>query len=184
MKKLFALAILALSGAAFAGGFGSVEYQGRDGVNGAADARATKVTVGTDLTDSVKVDFSIHQKTDDASTLSDNRVEGGVTYTAPIAGNLSGYGRVGFGQKFSTGADYSYYSVEPGVKYALTPALSVKAGYRYRDAVSNANGDQTRAVRLGAEYALTKNYFVGVGYDRVRGDSEYNSYNASVGFKF
>ena len=26
--------------------------------------------------------------------------------------------------------------------------------------------------------------FVGVGYDRVRGDSEYNTYSATLGFKF
>jgi outer membrane autotransporter protein len=62
--------------------------------------------------------------------------------------------------------------------------LSVKAGYRYRAATDSANADTTRAYRLGAEYALTKNYFVGVGYDRVRGDSDYNATNVSVGFKF
>lgn len=184
MKKFIAMVGLLAATTAFAGGFGSVEYQGRDGVNGTADARATKVTVGTDITSNVKVDFSIRQKTNDDNQLSDNRVEGGLTYTTPVAGNLSAYSRVGLGQKFKTTGDYTYYSVEPGVKYAVSNALSIKAGWRFRDAVDSVNADQTRAWRLGAEYALSKNYFVGVGYDRVRGDSDYNSYNATVGFKF
>lgn len=184
MKKfILALGLVAAS-TAFAGGFGTVEYQNRDGVNGAADARATKVTIGTDLTSDIKADFSIRQKTNDDNQLSDNRVEGGLTYTTPIAGSLSAYGRVGLGQKFKSSSDYTYYSVEPGVKYAVTPALTAKLGYRFRDATDSANADQTRAWRVGAEYALSKNYFVGVGYDRVRGDSEYNSYNLAVGFKF
>ena len=184
MKKFIALAFALAAGTAFAGGFGTVEYQSRDGVNGNADARATKVTIGTDLSSNVKADFSIRQKTNDDSQLSDNRVEGGLTYSTPIAGSLSAYGRAGFGQKFKTTGDYSYYSVEPGIKYAVNNALSVKAAWRYRDAVDSANSDQTRTWRLGAEYALNKNYFVGLGYDRVRGDSEYNSYNVAVGFKF
>lgn len=184
MKKFIALAILAFSGVTFAGGFGSIGYEGRDGVNGTEDSRATKVTIGTDLTDKIKADFSIRQKTDDNLALKDNRVEAGLTYARPLVGNLSMYTRGAVGQKFKTTEDYTYYSVEPGVKYAVTPALSVKAGYRYRSATSDAHADTTRAYRLGAEYALTKNYFVGVGYDRVRGDSDYNTVSATVGFKF
>jgi len=62
--------------------------------------------------------------------------------------------------------------------------LTVKAGWRHRDALDNANADQTRSWRLGADYALTKNYSVAVGYDRVRGDSNYNAVNTSLNFKF
>jgi opacity protein-like surface antigen len=184
MKKLFALAILALSGAAFAGGFGAVEYSSRDGVNGAADARATKVTMGTDLNQTFKADFSLRQKTDTSNNLGDTRFEGGLTGTVPVAGSLSAYGRLGVGEKFKSATNYTYYSVEPGIKYAVTPDLSVKAGYRYRAATDSVNADTTRTYRLGAEYALTKNYFVGLGYDQVRGDSQYNATNFIVGFKF
>lgn len=184
MKKFIALAVLAFSGVAFAGGFGSVEYQGRDGVAGGADSRATKVTIGTNLSDNVKADVSLRQRTDTDNNLSDNRLEAGLTYSASIAGALSGYARGAVGEKYETNNNYTYYSVEPGVKYQLTDALSVKAGYRYRDATASSNNDRTRATRLGAEYALTKNYTLGVGYDRVRGDSEFNSYNVALGFKF
>lgn len=184
MKKLFALAILALSGAAFAGGFGAVEYSSRDGVDGGSDARATKVTMGTDLNQTFKADFSLRQKTDTSNNLGDTRFEGGLTGTVPVAGSLSAYGRLGVGEKFKSATNYTYYSVEPGVKYAVTQDLSVKAGYRYRAATDSVNADTTRSYRLGAEYALSKNYFVGLGYDQVRGDSKYNATNVSVGFKF
>jgi len=184
MKKFIVLAILAMSGTAFAGGFGAVEYSSRDGVDGTADARATKVTMGTDLNQTFKADFSLRQKTDTDNDLSDTRLEGGLTGTVPVATGLSAYGRLGVGEKFKSSTNYSYYSVEPGVKYAVTPELSVKLGYRYRAAMDSVNADTTRAWRIGAEYALTKNYFVGLGYDRVRGDSDYNATNISVGFKF
>jgi opacity protein-like surface antigen len=184
MKKFIVLAILAMSGTAFAGGFGAVEYSSRDGVDGTADARATKVTMGTDLNQTFKADFSLRQKTDTDNDLSDTRLEGGLTGTVPVVTGLSAYGRLGVGEKFKSSTNYSYYSVEPGVKYAVTPELSVKLGYRYRAAMDSVNADTTRAWRIGAEYALTKNYFVGLGYDQVRGDSNYNATNISVGFKF
>ena len=184
MKKYLLLAFFMATSSAFAGGFGAVEYSSRDGVEGTADARATKVTMGTDLNQNLKADFSLRQKTDTSNNLSDTRLEGGLTGTVPVVGNLSAYGRVGLGEKFKTSTNYTYYSVEPGVKYAVTPELSVKAGYRYRAATDSVNADTTRAYRIGAEYALTKNYFVGVGYDRVRGDSDYNATNFVVGFKF
>ena len=184
MKKFIVLAMMALSGAAFAGGFGAVEYSSRDGVDGTADARATKVTMGTDLNQTFKADFSLRQKTDTDNNLGDTRLEAGLTGTVPVANGLSAYGRLGMGEKFKSSTNYTYYSVEPGVKYAVTPDLSVKLGYRYRAAMDSVNADTTRAWRVGAEYALTKNYFVGLGYDQVRGDSNYNATNVTVGFKF
>ena len=184
MKKFILLAMLLAAGTTFAGGFGSVEYSGRDGVNGNSDARATKVTMGTDINSTFKADFSLRQKTDTDNNLSDTRFEGGLTGSVPVAGSLTGYGRVAYGEKFKSSTNYGYYSVEPGVKYAVTPQVSVKLGYRYRAAMDSANADTTRTWRTGVEYALTKNYFVGLGYDQVRGDSEYNATNLIVGFKF
>jgi predicted porin len=184
MKKYILIFAMMVAGAVHAGGFGAVEYSSRDGVDGTADARATKVTMGTDLNQTFKADFSLRQKTDTDNDLSDTRLEAGLTGTVPVAGGLSTYGRVSTGEKFKSSTNYSYYAVEPGIKYAVTPALSVKLGYRYRAAWDSSNADTTRAWRTGVEYAFTKNYFVGVGYDQVRGDSNYNATNLSVGFKF
>jgi len=184
MKKYVFILAMLMAGVVNAGGFGSVEYSSRDGVDGTADARATKVTMGTDLNQTFKADFSLRQKTNTDNDLSDNRLEAGLTGSLPMGHGLSTYGRVSVGEKFKSSTNYSYYGVEPGIKYAVTPALAVKLGYRYRAALDGDNADTTRSWRTGVEYAFTKNYFVGVGYDQVRGDSNYNAMNASIGFKF
>lgn len=185
MKKVIALATLLAATSAFAGGFGSVEYSSRDGVNGAADSDAVKVTVGTTLTNNVAVDLSSRfAKQDGVSTNNSTRLEAGVTGSMPLGNGVTLYTRGAVGEKYTSSDNFSYYSVEPGIKYQLTPALSAKVGYRYRDAFTNSNGDQTRTWRLGTEYALSKQYSVGLGFDRVRGDSEYNAVNVSLGIKF
>lgn len=186
MKKFIAMAALLAAGTAFAGGFGSVTYGDNQGVGSEGNSKSYTVKAGVDLTDSIKLDASSQTKSADTATDNGSRVEGGVTYSQPIVGALSGYGRVGLGQKYTSSENHSYYNVEPGIKYAVNNALSVKLGYRFQDATDNTahTGEQTRTWRTGAEYALTKNYFVGVGYDRTRGDSKYDSYTATVGFKY
>lgn len=183
MKKFLILAML-ISSTAFAGGFGGVEYGYRDGVNGAADNQAVKVTVGTDLNKTFKADISMRQKLDTAENLNDTRLEAGLTGTVPVAAGLSLYTRGAAGQKFKTADNYAYYSVEPGIKYQVTDTLGVKLGWRYRDAFDAAKADQSRSWRVGADYALTKNYAVAVGYDQVRGDSNYNAVTTALNFKF
>jgi opacity protein-like surface antigen len=184
MKKLVMLALVALSGAAFAGGFGSVDYTAANGVNGNTDSNLVRVMVGTDVTDSIKVDVSQLQKTaDSGNAIKIDRTELAGTYSTPIATGLTGYVRAGIGEKYFTKSDsnFSYYTVEPGVKYAVTPNLTAKVGYRYRAAMDSANSDTTRTWRTGLEYAVTKNYSVNVGYDQSRGLANETSNNVSVG---
>ena len=82
--------------------------------------------------------------------------------------------------------NFTYYSVEPGVKAAFQyfPGLTARVGYRFRDAVDSANNDTTRTWRAGLDYALTKKDTIGLGYDSVRGDSNQNivKVNYSRGF--
>ena len=134
MKKFIALALALAAGTAFAGGFGSITYGNNDGVNGEANSKSYKVTAGFDLTDAIKVDVSNQLKAADSTTDNGNRLEAGVTYTQPIVAGLSGYGRVGLGQKYKSTGDFSYYSVEPGVKYAVNDALT---WFVYKDDVYN-----------------------------------------------
>lgn len=184
MKKFILFYLMVTAGIANAGGFGSVEYSSRDGVNGTADSNAYKVTIGTTLNDNLKVDLSNRFKQNDGTNTNDTRIEGGLTYQTPLTSSFSVYTRAALGEKFTSTKDFSYYSIEPGVKYSVTPDLSVKAAYRYRNAVDSANQDKTNAIRLGTEYSLTKNYSVGLGFDRVRGDSDYNAVNVILGMKF
>lgn len=185
MRKFVLIAALLASSTAFAGGFGAIEYSNRSGVNGASDADAIKLTVGTEVTKGVVADISLRQKTDGSTKdLKDTRLEGGLTFAVDSFGGFTPYLRTAVGEKFKTSENYSYYSFEPGVKYAVNNDFSLKLGWRYRDAFNTDNADQTRSWRVGANYNLTKTYSVGLGYDRVRGDSEYNAINIALGMKF
>jgi opacity protein-like surface antigen len=187
MKKLIVLAgfLAAMTAStAFAQGFGSVEYGNRSGVDGDASSQSVKVTLGKQLNDNVAVDVSSRFAKDDNVTTNTTRLEAGVTGTMPVGNGFSVYTRGAVGENFTSADNWSYYSVEPGVKYAVSNALTVRAGYRYRDAFSSADTDLTRTVRLGADYALNKTYTVGLGYDRQRGDSEFNAIRVNLGVKF
>jgi long-subunit fatty acid transport protein len=64
----------------------------------------------------------------------------------------------------------SYYSIEPGVNYKITDALTARVAYRYRDAFSSGVADRSDTARLGLSYALTKQDTIGLGYDVVKKD--------------
>jgi hypothetical protein len=90
---------------------------------------------------------------------------------------FSPYLRVATGQKTTSTTNFNYYSVEPGITAPIgSTGITARLGYRFRDAYDNAvNADQTRTVRAGLSYALTKQDAVGVRYDRVRGDTNSNN---------
>lgn len=185
MKKLVLLAAMLATTSAFAQGFGSIEYGSRDGVNGNPDSNAVKITLGSKINDNVSVDLSSRfAKQDGTSSNNTTRLEAGVTGTMPVASGFSVYTRGAVGERFTSTGNDSYYAIEPGVKYAINPALTAKVGYRYRDAFNSANNDLTRTWRFGAEYSLNKTYSVGLGYDRVRVDSEFNAITVNAGMKF
>jgi outer membrane autotransporter protein len=185
LKKLFFILAMLSVGVANANGFGALEYSGRSGVDGTADSTAYKVTIGTALTDNLKVDLSNQfRQNDGTNSNNQTRLESGLTYIQPVAKNLTAYGRVAVGEKFTTTNDFAYYSIEPGVKYAVTPSLSVRAAYRYRNAFNGDNADRTNTFRLGTEYAISHKYTVGLGFDRLRGDTDYNATNVILGMKF
>ena len=101
----------------------------------------------------------------------------GVTGAVPV-GPVGVYTRVAVGEKYTNGANFAYYSVEPGVTYTIGQATA-KVGYRYRTAMvdPNVNKDTTDTVRVGLAFEVTKKDTIGIRYDRVRGDSFNHSYN-------
>jgi len=185
MKKLVLLAALLATTSVFAQGFGSVEYSSREGVDGNPNSDAVKITLGNKINDNLSVDLSSRFAKQDGTTSNNStRLEAGVTGTVPLSAGFSIYTRGAVGERYTSTDNNSYYSIEPGVKYAVTPKLTTKVGYRYRDAFTSGNDDLTRTWRLGAEYALNKKYSVGLGYDRARGDSNFNAINVIAGMKF
>lgn len=170
MKKILAILTLAFAGSAFATSV-SFQYQNID--NKVSKNQDTlSVSVKHSLTKSVTGDvlFS-NTKAGKNGTLS-NRIETGLTASAPL-GPVTGYTRVALGEKISSSNMITYYSIEPGITAPVGP-FRARLGYRWRSATNSNEGDQTRTIRTGLTYPLTKVDAVGVRYDHVRGDNTQN----------
>jgi len=171
MKKIFAILALAITSTAFAA---SVTVEAQD-VNNKTGNDQTTIGLGVkhNFTNTFAGDISFSNTQTNSTNALGTRLEAGVTGTVPLFGSVSGYTRVALGEKYSNTTSYSYYSIEPGVSMPVGP-VTVKVGYRFRDAVDNGvnTSEETGTARLGVSYALTKNDSIGLGYDRVRGDSD------------
>lgn len=183
MKKILAILALGLSSTAFAATVG-LEYQNINGVQGSADQKAYELNVKENFNKNFAGDVKFtNTVTDNTNTLS-TRLEAGVTAQTTY-GAFTPYTRLGVGQKFTNTADFTYYSVEPGVKAALgNSGVTARVGFRFRNAFDTVNNDTTRTWRAGLDYALTPKDTIGVGYDSVRGDANQNivKVNYSRGF--
>ena len=167
MKKIFAILALAISGTAFAADTFTVESQ-RINNTGAAAQQQYVLGIKKDFTGFAGDLAFSNAQTDGTNALS-TRIEAGAT----VAGPVGLYARVATGQKYSNTADFTYYSVEPGVATAVpgVAGLTAKVGLRWRSAFQSANNDQTHTARYSLAYAVSKNDTVAVKYDRVQGDS-------------
>lgn len=178
MKKIVIATLALVSSLAFAG---SITLEGQDqlGDKGAKNSTNYQLTVKESITTNFAADVGFinyqQNKTESLST----RLETGVTGSFPV-GPVGVYTRVAVGENYTNGANFAYYSVEPGVTYTIGKATA-KVGYRYRTSVVDPNvyNDTTDTVSVGLNYALTKHDSVGVRYDRVRGDSFNHIYNVN-----
>jgi opacity protein-like surface antigen len=180
MKKvLVTAALVAVTGLASAASV-TIEGQVQQGHRGARDSDNYALSVKESINKTFAADLGFTAYQQDGTKALSDRLEAGVTGTMPV-GPVSAYTRVALGEKFSNGANFGYYSVEPGVVYNFTDKLSGKVGYRFRNGFgNNGNLDTTHTARIGVSYAVTKQDTVGVRYDQTRGDS----FNHSVNFAY
>ena len=170
--------------------FAHIQYTFRDTISddkADPNRQGVNFTIGRKVLDNLTVDlgeqFRTERLNNDAG-VNTTRLEAGATYQYGLTKDISLYTRGGLGQKFTSSQDYTYYSVEPGIKYSLTDAVSVKAGYRFRDAFNDAYNEKTNTVRFGAEYAIAKDQALTLGIDRSYGASDFVGYNAGYMIKF
>ena len=175
MKKIFAIMALAISTAAFAGSSATVEFADyTNQVAGGANSKLYSLAVKHDLNKNFAADVGFGNQVTDGTGALSTRLEAGITGSTPLFGSVTGYTRVGLGQKFTNTTDFTYYSIEPGVSMPVGPFVA-KVGVRYRSPTNSAaNADQTHTGRASLSYALSKNDSVAVGYDHIRGDSQNN----------
>jgi hypothetical protein len=169
--KMLALAtLLTISGYAAAQSV-TVGYADRDLKKGGQEHQ-TSLSVKTASFGSLSgyIGFSAVQ-TDTTNTLT-NRTELGLNHEQDVIPGLKGNIRVAHGWKAKSGAEVTqYYVIEPSVttKVGKTP-LSVKLGYRLREAYENSVADNSKTTRLSVGYNLTTKDKISVGRDWQRGD--------------
>jgi hypothetical protein len=170
MKKIFAILALSVSTSVFSAS-ATLEYAGVDNI-GAAGQSQVRLSVRQELTKNIVGDVSITQTQTDGSNKLGTRLETGSTLSNTF-GPVVSYTRLAIGEKYSNTNQFSYYSVETGIRVPMGQ-LRPFVGYRFRSAFDTANNDTTRTVRIGTTYALTKKDSVGIRLDRIRGDATQN----------
>jgi len=183
MKKLLVTAILGLASLTAiadevtrAGGRATVEYSNVDGVNGAKDGKGYLVNWNQNIIKNLDGGFQMTTAQTDGTNAVSTRVEGSLTPKYDL-GPFTAYMKGSIGVKLNTLGSNEYYSVEPGVVVPLGHGFSTRVGYRYRAAFNSSIADTTETARVGVTYALTKKDAVTVRFDRMRGDTEQNSWN-------
>jgi len=177
MKKLLiALSMLVASATSMAqNNVVQIGYKYQDtNSNAGANGQGYNFLLGSSLNKNVAADIYSESFFTEGNGANATRLETGLTGKTDIATGLIVYTRVAVGQKFIPGSNFTYYSVEPGVKYALTDKLAVKASFRFRNAVDTDNNDTSRTQTVGAEYALGKTRYVSAGVSHITGDGTQN----------
>jgi len=186
MMKVAVLAAAMSALPAMADGFGSIEYNFRDGYgdNDGTRVNGYSLNLGTYLTETTSVDISSKFRQDNTTSDTNTRLEVGLTQYVPLTSWLKLYGRGGVGTRFDNNDDFNYFSVEGGAVVPLSQNWSVKVGYRYRDSMEQDIEYQTDTIRTSLTYAVSKNASLFLGYDRYSGDTNVNGVNLGYAFKF
>jgi opacity protein-like surface antigen len=148
------------------------------------DKNGFNLQVGTEIGNGIKLDVKNEFRVEENAHKSSNRLEAGATYEARVYDKIGVSLRGSIGEKYADDTNYGYYTIEPGVSYALTDALKLKASYRLRDAFSDSHADRTNTYKVGADYDLNKTAYVTGSIGRTTGDSEYTSIQGGVGIRF
>lgn len=188
MKKLIITAALLLSATAAQAdhhsGYAGLRFETRDGIQGTQDSQAYGFTLGQNINKYFSAEVAGRLKDNDNDT-NNTRLELGGVGKLPIEGTkFSLYNRVALGKKFDGSDNDTYWSIEPGARYAITQDLGVKAGIRFREGFQSSIVDSTKTYRLALDYAFTKNTSLTTGVDFLRGDSDSNNFMIGYNIKF
>lgn len=145
------------------------EYENYNATKGGVDYNSVMVTP-TYTTGPIALDLRIqHARTTGNDMF--NVLEAGAKYSMAVSEKVTASLRGSYGAMFANGQQADFYTIEPGLAYAVTPALSVNGSYRFRDAfASSSNFDQTNTVFVGADYAVSKANLVSAKLFRETGD--------------
>jgi opacity protein-like surface antigen len=170
--------------------FAHLQYTFRDTIaddKGNPNRQGVNFTLGRNIGYGITLDVNQQFRTERLNSSegkSSTRLETGASYQYGLTKDFAVYTRVAIGDKFTATDDYLYYSIEPGIKYTVTPELTTKVAYRYRDSFIDSKDEKTDTVRFGVEYALAKDQALTFNIDRSYGASEFIGYNVGYAVKF
>lgn len=163
------------------GNYAKMEYAFRDMDGDTPNKNGGNLTLGTELSKTFAVEGKLEGRfSNGEDTNFSKRVEGALI--SQLGGGA--YVRTAIGEKISTSGAYSYYSIEPGYKYALSKDLKLGVAYRFRDAFDSEQAEETHQAKVSAEYALAADKALTASFGRSWGDSQYNSVNLGYAIKF
>lgn len=151
--------------------------------NGHNDKNGFNLTVGREVAPGIKLDIKEEARVEENSQKLSNRFETG----AQIDDTWLGLGislRGAIGEKFTEGDNFGYWSVEPGLAYAVNDHWTIKGSWRYRNSFDSENNDQTNTYKIGFDYKYASNVTLGASLGRSNGDSEYTALQGGVNYKF
>ena len=175
MKKIFFAICMMASSSVFAAS-ATLVLQDADGIKGSSDQRSIGIVIRESINNNFSVDGLLSNTWNESNGgVASFRIETGLTSSAKIIGPIGVYNRIAVGQKFISTGNFSYYSVEPGITAPIYNDLSLRIGYRFRNAFDDEKyTDETRTARYGLNYKIDKSNSLGVRYDVMRGDVNRN----------
>lgn len=96
-------------------------------------------------------------------------IEGKVGYSKAIFDSVTARFGAGIGERFTNGANYTFYALRTGVDYKVTDNLTWNTiGYQFRSTFDSAyHGDyQNHDLRTGVSYSFAKNHSVSTSFYR------------------
>ena len=184
MKKLLAVLLLAISVPALADKFVLERGWGEDMQPKVPNTETWYMKGIRDFNPNFAMDTSLQVNQLDAPAPNNKmstRVDIGAIPKMNLYGPVNGYTRVAVGEKWTTTVpgNFSYYSIEPGVRGTLYGPVWAQLGWRFRNAFNPANNDTTRTWRTSLYYDVTKQDTLGFRLDNMRGDQNQNIYNVN-----
>lgn len=169
--KMFALAAL-MGLASFANAQSVTVGYSQRALEAGGQEHQNSFSVKSKLSGSLSGDAGVTAVQGDSNNAVTNRYELGVTHTQQLTSGLTGDLRLAHGWKAKSGSQVTqYYVVEPSVTAKVTGTpVSVKVGYRIREAYDNTVADNSKTPRLALGYDLTSKDKISLGRDWQRGD--------------
>lgn len=112
-------------------------------------------------------------------------IEATAGYKVPLFAGITAKVGASVGERFTDGSNYPFYTLSAGADYKLADNLTLNAiGYRYRNAIDDANDWESHQLSTGATFALNKTNAVFVKLARTY-DSDFNASTdaVTVGYK-